>query len=64
MTDVKRYDEETPGGYGNMFEDIEGDYVKHSDYQALQAENERLKRDNLILKEWAFEENKPKLGDN
>jgi CHASE3 domain sensor protein len=43
MTDVKRYEPRTncQAGTADVCED--GDYVKFSDYQALQVDNERLK---------------------
>ena len=52
MSEVKRYD---PMGYdrlsGYMQQHHEGDYVRHADYAALEAECERLRKDRSAC--WA-----------
>ncbi len=50
MTDVKRYDAlEGSIKKDGMFMGANGEYVSYTDYQALQAENERLKSMSRFL---------------
>ena len=53
MSEVKRYD---PMGYdrlsGYMQQHPEGDYVRHADYAALEAECERLRQFEIAYNDW------------
>ena len=65
MSEVKRYD---PMGYdrlsGYMQQHPEGDYVRHADYAALEAECERLKNSLLAITARHFAEGwKKRTGD-